>query len=331
MKNTLETRLGLFFALVVIAAFVLFEMIGGGMLFSRGKLIRAQFATVRDLKVGDPVKLAGVPVGRVRTIHTPKSGHVEVDFTVENDADVRTDSVATVQFAGLMGQNFVSLSFGSDNAPLADSSTLLKSKDQPDLAAIMTKLDGAADGVQNMTRSFTGEEFNKLLGPFTDFLKQNQPRLVAILGNLQNISTTIAEGQGTVGKLIKEDALYNSALSTVTNLNGAVADVRPLADDAGAAVAEARSMVSALNKGEGTVGKLLKDEKLYTETTTAMTQLKEIFQKINGGQGTIGQLVNDGAFLKNVKLTLQKVDKATEGLEDTGPLTVLSSVIGNLF
>ena len=331
MKNTLETRLGLFFALVVIAAFVLFEMIGGGMLFSRGKLIRAQFATVRDLKVGDPVKLAGVPVGRVRTIHTPKSGHVEVDFTVENDADVRTDSVATVQFAGLMGQNFVSLSFGSDNAPLADSSTLLKSKDQPDLAAIMTKLDGAADGVQNMTRSFTGEEFNKLLGPFTDFLKQNQPRLVAILGNLQNISTTIAEGQGTVGKLIKEDALYNSALSTVTNLNGAVADVRPLADDARAAVAEARSMVSAMNKGEGTVGKLLKDEKLYTETTTAMTQLKEIFQKINGGQGTIGQLVNDGAFLKNVKLTLQKVDKATEGLEDTGPLTVLSSVIGNLF
>ena len=54
-------------------------------------------------------------------------------------------------------------------------------------------------------------------------------------------------------------------------------------------------------------------------------------QKINTGNGSVAQLVNDGAFLKNVKLTLQKVDKATEGLEDTGPLTVLSSVVGNLF
>jgi phospholipid/cholesterol/gamma-HCH transport system substrate-binding protein len=331
MKNTLETRLGLFFALVVIAAFMLFELIGSGALFSRGKVLRAQFTTVRDLKSGDPVKLAGVTIGRVKTIHSPKAGKVEVDFSVDSDSDVRTDSVASVLFAGLMGQNFVSLSFGTDTAPLADSKTLLKSKDQPDLAAIMTKLDGAADGVQNMTKSFTGEEFNKLLGPFTDFLKQNQPRLVAILGNLQNISTSIAEGQGTVGKLIKEDALYQSALSTATNLNQTVSDVRPLAEDARAAVAEARSMVSNMNKGEGTVGKLLKDEKLYTETTTAMTQLKEIFQKINGGQGTVGQLVNDATFLKNVKLTLQKVDKATEGLEDTGPLTVLSSVIGNLF
>ncbi len=331
MKNTLETRLGLFFALVVIAAFLLFELIGSGALFSRGKHLRAQFATVRDLKAGDPVKLAGVSIGRVRTIHAPKAGRVEVELAIDPEAEVRTDSVASILFTGLMGQNFISLTFGSDKAPLADSTTLLTSKDQPDLAAIMTKLDGAADGVQNMTRSFTGEEFNKLLGPFTDFLKQNQPRLVAILGNLQNISTTIAEGQGTVGRLIKEDTLYQSALSTVTNLNQTVDDIRPLATDARAAVAEARSMVTAMNKGEGTVGKLLKDEKLYSETTTAMTNLREIFQKINGGQGTIGQLVNDAGFLKNVKLTLQKVDKATEGLEDTGPLTVLSSVIGNLF
>ena len=107
--------------------------------------------------------------------------------------------------------------------------------------------------------------------------------------------------------------------------------MKPLAEDARAAVAEARQMVAGMNKGEGTVGKLLKDDKLYTETTTGMVNLKEILQKINGGTGTVGQLVNDGAFLKNVKLTLQKVDKATEGLEDTGPLSVLSSVIGNLF
>ncbi|HTH45875.1 MAG TPA: MlaD family protein [Candidatus Limnocylindria bacterium] len=330
MKNSLETRLGLFFALVVIAALLLLEMIGSGGLFSHGKAVRAQFTSARDLKVGDPVKLAGVSVGRVKSIKL-KSGKVEVTMSVDPDAEVHTDSLATVQFTVLMGQNFVALTFGSEKAPLADSNTVLESKEQPDLAAIMAKLDLAADGVQNMTKSFSGEEFSKLLGPFTDFIKQNQPRLAAILGNMQNISTLIAEGKGTVGKLVVDDTLYQAALSTVTNLNSAVADVRPLAEDAKAAVAEARQMISGVNKGEGTVGKLLKDEKLYSETTVAMTNLKEILQKINTGNGTVGQLVNDGAFLKNVKLTLQKVDKATEGLEDTGPLTVLSSVVGNLF
>ncbi len=330
MKNSLETRLGVFFALIVIGAFLLFELIGGGAVFSRGKLVKAQFANAKDLKVGDPVKLAGVQVGRVKVIRL-RGGRVEVDMVLEPAAEVRTDSVATIQFAGLLGQNFVSLSFGTETAPLATADTVLESKDQPDLSQIMAKLDGVADGVQNMTKSFSGEEFSKLLGPFTDFLKQNQPRLTAILGNLQNVTTMMAEGQGTMGKLLKDDTLYLSGVSMMTNLNKAAVQFEPLATDARTAVAEAKKLVVGMSEGKGTLGRLMTDEKLYTETATAMTQLKEIMQKINGGQGSIGQLVNDPTFLKNVKLTLQKVDKATEGLEDTGPLQVLGSVIGKLF
>ena len=62
-----------------------------------------------------------------------------------------------------------------------------------------------------------------------------------------------------------------------------------------------------------------------------MANLKEILQKINQGQGTIGKLVNEQEFYKNAKITLQKVDKATEGLEDQGPLSVLGILANNLF
>jgi phospholipid/cholesterol/gamma-HCH transport system substrate-binding protein len=330
MKNSLETRLGVFFAVIVIGAFLLFDLIGGGVLFSRGKLVKAQFANAKDLKVGDPVKLAGVQVGRVKAIKLT-GGKVEVSMNLDAGAEIHTDSTATIQFTGLLGQNFVALTFGTEQAPLATAETVLESKDQPDLSQIMAKLDGVADGVQNMTKSFSGEEFSKLLGPFTDFLKQNQPKLNAILGNLQNISTMMAEGQGTMGKLLKDDTLYLSGVTMMTNLNKAAVQFEPLATDARVAVAEAKKMVIGLSEGKGTLGRLMTDEKLYTETATAMTQLKEIMQKINGGQGSIGQLVNDPTFLKNVKLTLQKVDKATEGLEDTGPLQVLGTVVGRIF
>ena len=62
-----------------------------------------------------------------------------------------------------------------------------------------------------------------------------------------------------------------------------------------------------------------------------MTNLKEIFQKINQGQGSVGKFVNDDSFYKNVKLSLQKLDKATEGLEDQGPLSVLGIAVNSLF
>jgi phospholipid/cholesterol/gamma-HCH transport system substrate-binding protein len=62
-----------------------------------------------------------------------------------------------------------------------------------------------------------------------------------------------------------------------------------------------------------------------------MTNLKEILQKINQGQGSVGKLVNDESFYKNAKLSLQKLDKATEGLEDQGPLSVLGIAVNSLF
>jgi phospholipid/cholesterol/gamma-HCH transport system substrate-binding protein len=94
---------------------------------------------------------------------------------------------------------------------------------------------------------------------------------------------------------------------------------------------KASSIIDQISAGQGTLGKLTRDEALYKETTTAMNQLKEILEKINRGQGSVGKLVNDESFYKNAKLTLQKVEKATEGLEDQGPLSVLGIMVNSLF
>ena len=76
---------------------------------------------------------------------------------------------------------------------------------------------------------------------------------------------------------------------------------------------------------------LTKDPTLYKEATATLTQAREILEKINRGQGSVGKLINDESFLKNAKLSLQKLDKATEGLEDQGPLSVLGILVNNLF
>ena len=323
MKNTLETRLGLFVAFIVLAAFIIMYILGGFERFQRGLQVHALFKTAQELKLGDRVKMAGVEVGKVEKIELA-DGKVRVTMSLRATTPVKTDTTATIKFAGLLGQSFVALDFGTPAGRPATPDSILQTVEQPDLSVIMQKLDNVATGVENLTKSFTGDKIENLFGPLTDFIKQNNAPLTATIANLRAMSSQIAEGKGTFGKLIYDDALYNSALTTVTSLQST-------ADQVKLALGDARKIIDGVNAGEGSLGKLVKDEKLYTETTASMTSLKEILQKMNSGQGTVGKLINDQEFYKNAKLTLQKVDKATEGLEDQGPLSVLGILVNNLF
>src|SRR5438034_3508395 len=195
MKNTLETRLGIFFALALIAAFLIMEMIGSFDFFKRGIRVHAQFSTVQELKEGDPVKMAGVQVGRVEKIELLPD-KVDVTMKLNMPDNVRTDSKAIVKFAGLMGQNFVEIRFGSATAPKADNHTLIKSEEQPDLSMLMSRIDKVASGIERATESISGESCEKLLAPLTDFVKANRPRLTATTTNLKTISTPVGEGNG---------------------------------------------------------------------------------------------------------------------------------------
>ena len=315
MRNSLETRLGIFVVLTVFAAILVIEMLGG-LDFRAGYHVSALFDTVQELKVGDSVKMAGVEIGHVEKIAFD-GNKVKVTMKLHSDANVKTDSSAVIKFAGLMGQNFVSINFGSPNAVKVVDGTVIASEEQPDLSAIMAKLDSAAGGIANVAKSFSGDSINNLMGPLTDLIKQNSARITATLSNMESISGQIASGQGTVGKVIYDQALYNSAISTVTNLQDTIGQVR--------------GVVDGITSGKGTIGKLVNDETLYNSTVASMTNLNQILFKINHGDGTIGRLVNDQEFYKNAKVSLQKLDKAADSIEDTGPLSVIGMVVGRLF
>src|ERR1043165_4824950 len=135
MKNTLETRLGIFVALAVIAAVLILEIVGGVERFQRGYRLKALFNTIQDLKEGGRGKMAGVEIGRVDSITLDETNNkVLVTMKIRKNVEVKTDSVATIKFTGLLGQNFVALDFGSRNAPLAAPGTVLASAEQPDLS-----------------------------------------------------------------------------------------------------------------------------------------------------------------------------------------------------
>src|SRR5467141_4039295 len=239
MKNTLETRLGIFFALALVVAVVILEMIGGADFFHGGYLISANFKNVQELKKGDLVKMAGVEIGRVDKVElqTDPNGVAvaKVTMKINGNYEIKTDSKAFVKFTGLMGQNYVSIEGGSARAAKVvktKEAVPLESGEQPDLSTLMAKLENVASGIEGLTKSFSSDNISTLLGPLTDFIKQSAPELRAMIVNLRIVSDNMATGKGTVGKLLTDDAVYVAALGAATNLQSASTDLKGLMTNA---------------------------------------------------------------------------------------------------
>ncbi|MSR66574.1 MAG: MCE family protein [Pedosphaera sp.] len=363
MKNTLESRLGMFFVVIVLAGAFALEMTGVNW-FRKGFPLKARFSDVFELHPGDLVKVGGVEVGKVQAIELD-GGKVEVRLRMNKSANIPTDSTATVRFAGLMGQNFIAIELGGAASKLG-TGDIIRTVEQADLNAIMRRLDNVTSGIENITKSFSGDTIQNIAGPLVDFFKQNNPRFNDIFENLRIASAQIAGGKGTVGKFIMEDSLHSNLLHTASSFGKASdeaqtflasaktlpADVKTLLGNAKTAFdqigntftdarkalvnldesfTQARQLIEGVNKGQGSLGKLVKDESLYKETATSMGSLREILDKINRGYGTMGKLVNDETLYKNLRTTLQKVDKATDGIEDQGPLSVIGLLFNGLF
>src|SRR5438876_1731986 len=242
MKNTLETRLGIFFALALVVAVVILELIGAADFFKTGYQVNAIFKNAQELKKGDLVKLAGVEIGRVESIELTNN-LAQVSMKIKGKYKIKTDSRAAIKFTGLMGQNFVSIEDGSPDAPWIEKGEppqTLQTIEQPDLSAIMSKLENVASGVQELTKSFSPEKLSSLLGPITDFMKQNTNNLSTILYNTRLATDAIVHTNGTVGRLIYDDTLYNTAMSTVSSLQLAAGEAKTLISDAHGAIGQAR-------------------------------------------------------------------------------------------
>lgn len=118
--TTTEIAVGLF-VLVGAAALAYLSVSIGGVDLAPGDryAITARFASVGDLDVGAPVKIAGVKVGEVRDIRL-KEYAGETELAIDSSVELPDDTIASIYTAGLLGSTYVSLSAGSSLNNMAD-------------------------------------------------------------------------------------------------------------------------------------------------------------------------------------------------------------------
>lgn len=193
-------RLGAFIvatlAILVLGVFI----IGGKQyLFSSTYQLKAQFDNVAGLDVGGDVRVGGVHSGTVHSIVLPhKPGEkvtVVIDLSKSTHEIIKQDSVATIETEGLLGNQYLAISFGSaGTADVRDGDTIAS---QPPLE--MTDLFKKTSGILDTSQQAI----------------QNATRAAA---NLDSISSKIDRGEGTAGALVNDKQLYTNLQATTITL-----------------------------------------------------------------------------------------------------------------
>ena len=293
MKN--EYRVGMFFLVGILVLVFVMDFLGKVPFFSNTKTVYTYFDSIGELREGNPVKLEGLVIGKVSDIKLEQQ-RLRVDMDIQKDAPVKDDSVASIALTSLLGTSYINLTFGSDTSPLNQGRFPLSSIQPTDLNQILVKLDSAIGSLDSALGVFSG---------FGD----EQESITKIVGNLDIVLEDLAAGKGTLGKLIKDDTLYNETTVAMENL---------------------KDITTKLSDSEGTFGKLVNDDELYVQATEAAEQLNQIFTKVNDGQGTLGKLVNDDTLYYEAKNTVIKAEKGIDTLEDLAPLGTLGAIFGVL-
>ena len=286
MKFTREVKTGIF-AIISIALFIMvYNFLKGSNIFQSSRMFYVIYDNVEGLSKSAPVTINGLQVGKVQNIgFVDTSGKLVVTFTVDNDFSFSKNSIVQIYSSGFIGGNNLAI------IPQYDPNNVAKRGDTLKGEIARGILDQVTDklGPLEVKIETTLSSLDTLLNGVNDVLDDKTRGELKL--TITNLSATVGEFRGAArninGLLSDNKEKFDRTLS---NLDTTSENFARLSDslaqvEVGQMVADLESVLNRFNgiatsieSGEGSVGKLLKDEELYDNLAGASKQLEELLQ-----------------------------------------------------
>ena len=315
MKFSKEIIAGLIAILAIVGFVILFQFMKGKSVFTTDNVYYAKYDNVEGLEPSSPVSINGLKVGQVDEIIpiTDKSGkiHFVVKLTVDDEFQFSKKSTLEIFEPGLMSgkQMRVNLAYGSPMAK--DGDTLSGNFKLSMMNNISSQVGPVKDQLQVVLKRVDSLMMNA--GAITD--AENQARIRALLANL---NTTVASFETTAQQTNRllanndprmQKVLDNANLATISAKDaidkyGRVAeevDVQKLnntIDKLSLTADKLNGVISGIQNGEGSLGKLTKDEQLYNNLNEASNNLNVLIEDLKANPK---RYLNFSVFGKNNK------------------------------
>ncbi len=301
-------------AAFMILAVLIFLLTSSKGFFQKTANLRTFMDDASGLAEGTPVRLNGFTIGSLDKIQLiagsePKRS-VEFIMVVQEKflRQIPVDSVASISAANLLGDKFLNITKGRAAETVKNGAEIksLQAQDIPELMAQSANLLQTFQSIVNrLDALLAGVEAGK--GNIGKLLKDEElyNRLNGIAIEGQNLLTDVRKGQGTISKLIYDDALYQELRSPIKRVDALLAE---------------------LQAGNGSAGKLLKDPALYDEAKASLAEIRGLLGDLNAGKGTAGKLLKDDVLHKRLEELVAKfngtIDRINSGQGTLGQLVV---------
>jgi phospholipid/cholesterol/gamma-HCH transport system substrate-binding protein len=286
MKISKEVKVG-FVAIFAIAMSVWgFNYLKGTNLFIESKSVYAIYPKVPGLSVSSPIIINGVQSGIVDDIyfHQDKSSRVIVKMSItETGLKIYKNSVAELISTDFMGGKAIGLQLGDSGVELENGDTLQTFFEKSMLEDFSEQMLPIKDKAENMMMSMDTAvvKLTTTLDNLNDmFSAQNKRNLTLALSNLKNTLAGFEELSGTLNSTVKHK--LNPAIIKFSNVADSLSalELNQTLIKAQAAMDGMTAIMDKMNSGEGTMGKLMTNDSLYTNLTGAAKEMEELLEDI---------------------------------------------------
>ena len=301
MKLSNETKVGALTAIAIALLFIGYSFLKGNDIFTSENTFYTDYDNVDGLAVSNPVLVNGFKIGRVSKTTLLDNGKIRTQFKIEDDYPIPSNTIARISNDGFLGGKVIvfdlgnSKTYAKDGDPLqSDVQANLLQKVEPlqkKVEDLVVKLDSVLSAVNTALDEEFQRDFKTSLRSISISLKNvekittdveglmgsERVRLAKIMQNLESISNNFKNNSTRINKIMANlDHLTDDLSKT---------EIKATVDNANKAMRDVQSITDKINKGEGSIGLLIHDDKLYNNLSNASENLDQLVNDLKTNPG----------------------------------------------
>ncbi len=282
-----EVKIGIFAIVMIGCVWAGTKFFSGIDIFNRNIEYKAIYQQIGGVQSASAIMIKGVKVGTVTkiTFDPTKDDNVYLQLTMQRKYKIPVDSKAKIANNGIMGGKIIDITLGQSLEYL-EKGDYIQTTEEVDLFATagseFEQLKAKLDDLNN--------EMTRTLQNINILLESNNESMNGLLKNLNgisaNLNSLLDSRKGDLGRMIGGLAEFSESLgdnsqrmdSIMMNMSAISAQLNDanVGDSLGKTIEELNKSLAALNSTEGSMGKLMNDEKLYDNLATATASLDSL-------------------------------------------------------